>query len=221
MDQGRQWRARVAALLDVPPAVKLGGAAATGVVVGLVLQLGSAAAALLGGWAAAGTIFVVWTLAAVTPMDAQATAAHALREEPARAIERLVVFIAAGASLAGLVAVLMQGGLRSDPAGSAAVLAAVVASWGCIHTLFALRYARLYYTAPEGGIDFHLEEGGAPTYTDFTYVAFTVGMSFAISDTDLRTTTMRRAAQAHALVSYLYGTVIVALLVGLIGGLAS
>ncbi|QAY70498.1 DUF1345 domain-containing protein [Xylanimonas protaetiae] len=220
MEQQAGWRVRAGRVLDVVPGVKLGVAALVGVAAGVALQVESAVAAVLGGWAVAGLLFVGWTLAVVTPMGPRATAEHALREEPARAAERLVVLLAAFASLAGLVVVLVQGGLRVQSATAVAVLAAVVASWGCIHTLFALRYARLYYSEPAGGIDFHLDDGDAPSYTDFTYVAFTVGMSFAVSDTDLRTTTMRRTAQTQALLSYLYGTVIVALLVNLVAGLA-
>ncbi|QAY62216.1 DUF1345 domain-containing protein [Xylanimonas allomyrinae] len=211
---------RVSGVVDVSAGVRLGVAGLVGVGVGVWLRVESVVAALLGGWAAAGALFVVWTLLVVAPLGPEATAEHALREEPARVVERGIVLLAAVASLAGLVVVLAQGGLRHDPLTAGAVLAAVVASWGCVHTLFALRYARLYYTDPPGGIDFHADGGTAPSYTDFTYVAFTVGMSFAVSDTDLRTTAMRRTAQTQALLAYLYGTVIVALLVNLVAGLA-
>ena len=201
-------------------------AAGTGVAVGWGLNVESIAAALLGGWAATGLTFTLWTLAIIVPLNPEATAEHALREEPVRVVERGVMLLAAAAALAGMVVVLVGGGLRGHPLTSATVLAAVIASWASVHTLFALRYARLFYTPPVGGIDFHAELGddGAalelPSYTDFTYIAFTVGMSFAISDTDLRTTAMRRTAQTQALLAYLYGTVIVALLINLIAGLA-
>jgi uncharacterized membrane protein len=211
--------ARSRRALDLPPGVRLAVAAAAGVAVGVVLNFESLTASLLGGWAAAGLIFTAWTLAVIVPMDAQETAEHALREEPTRFLERVVVLIAALASLAGLVVVLAGGGLRTNPLTAATVLAAVVASWASVHTLFAVRYARLYYTPPVGGIDFHNDDE-APQYTDFTYISFTVGMSFAISDTDLRTTAMRKAAQVQGLLAYLFGTVVVALLVNLIAGLA-
>ena len=51
-----------------------------------------------------------------------------------------------------------------------------------VHTVYVLRYARLYYSPPEGGIDFH---GEAPAYLDFAYLALTIGMTFQVSDTDL------------------------------------
>ena len=96
-----------------------------------------------------------------------------------------------------------------------AMLASVVASWAAIHTVFALRYARLYLTDGAGGIDFHQDE--PPRYSDFAYMAATIGMSFAISDTDLGSADLRRTALPHALLSYLFGTVIIALVISVIG----
>ena len=70
-------------------------------------------------------------------------------------------------------------------------------SWGVIHTVFALRYARLYYNDPAGGIDFKTRDY-EPNYRDFGYVAFTIGMTFQVSDTDIRSHKIRRTVQ-HAL----------------------
>ena len=83
--------------------------------------------------------------------------------------------------------------------------------------MFALRYARIDLSGGAGGIDFHTDE--PPRYSDCAFVALTVGMSFAISDTDLASSTMRRTALAHALLSYLFGTVIIALLVNLVASI--
>jgi uncharacterized membrane protein len=209
---------RLGRALDAPSGVRIGMAAALGALAGLLPQWRSGIAACLGGWAVAGFVFVAWTWLVVVPMDAAATSRHALREAPDRAVAHLIVLLAAAASLVGLVAALVGGGLRGDPVALAAVLAAIVASWSAVHTVFALRYARMYYTPPVGGIDFH--QDAAPRYTDFTYLAVTVGMSFAVSDTDLSASSFRRTAQAHALLAYLFGTVIVALLVNLVAGLA-
>jgi uncharacterized membrane protein len=100
---------------------------------------------------------------------------------------------------------------------AAVAILGVVASWAAIHTLLALGYARLYYAPPRGGFDFHQTE--PPQYTDFAYVAFTVGMSYAISDTDVGSTAIRKLALGHALLSYLFGTVILAALINLVAGL--
>ena len=58
-----------------------------------------------------------------------------------------------------------------------------------------------------------------PTYRDFAYVAFTIGMTYQVSDTTLRDTRIRRTVLAHAILSYLFGVVIVAGSVSLISGL--
>ena len=60
-------------------------------------------------------------------------------------------------------------------------VACVVASWAVLHTIFVLRYALLDHSEPVGGIDFKQEPD--PTYRDFAYVGFTVGMTFQVSDT--------------------------------------
>ena len=209
---------RISKALDTPAWVRIGVATVVGLLVGVLLGWASAAAATLGGWAAAGLVFVVWTMLVVVPMDAEATSEHALREEPSRVIGHVIILLAGVASLAGVVIVLGGGGLKNQPITGTAVLSAIVASWATTHVAFALRYARMYYGVPAGGIEFHQAE--PPRYTDFTYIAVTVGMSFAISDTDLASSSFRRVAQIHALLAYMFGTVIVALLVNLVAGLA-
>ena len=93
-----------------------------------------------------------------------------------------------------------------------------MASWAVIHTVFALRYARIYYTGPDGGANFHQEE--PPCYSDFAYLAFTIGMTYQVSDTELNTKGFRRNVLRHSLLSYLFGTVIVALTINLVAGLS-
>jgi hypothetical protein len=80
-------------------------------------------------------------------------------------------------------------------------LASVVLSWAVVHTVFTLRYARLYYLGPDGGVDFNDES--KPRYSDFAYLAFTIGMTFQVSDTALCSNEIRRTALRHALLSYL------------------
>ena len=217
---GRMTRMqRVSRVLDSPNGVRIGAALLVGVLLGWLLSWNSVAAAVLGGWAGAGLVFVVWTALVIVPMDAEATSEHAVREEPTRGVANLIVLLAALASLAGVAVTLVGGAVGNRDITMAAVLAAVVVSWACVHTVFALHYARAYYTTPAGGIDFHQTE--PPRYTDFTYLAITVGMSFAVSDTDLGSSGMRRIAQVHALLAYLFGTVVVALLINLVAGLAN
>jgi len=187
---------------------------AVGALCGLVLPLGLA---VLLGWCTVALSFVVWTWVTVWPMDAASTAAHATREEPTRGATHAIVVLAAVASLVGVRFVLLGPNVASRVWAAAVAVVSVVSSWAAVHTLLALGYARLYYGVPEGGIDFHQLE--PPQYSDFAYVAFTVGMSYAISDTDVGSSAIRRLALGHALLSYLFGTVILAALINLVAGL--
>jgi uncharacterized membrane protein len=90
-------------------------------------------------------------------------------------------------------------------------------AWAAIHTVFTTRYARLYYRGTSGGIDFNEKE--APRYSDFAYLAFTIGMTYQVSDTDLKTKEIRATALRQALLSYLFGVVIIAAMINLIAGL--
>jgi uncharacterized membrane protein len=86
-----------------------------------------------------------------------------------------------------------------------------------VHTVYTLRYARLYYTPPSGGISF--PDGVDPDYLDLAYVAFTVGMTYQVSDTELSKRGVRRAASHHASLSYLFGAVILAIAVNTVASL--
>jgi uncharacterized membrane protein len=88
-------------------------------------------------------------------------------------------------------------------------VASVLFSWASIHTVYTLRYARLFYGNDAEGVDFN--EDDPPAYLDFAYVALTVGMTFQVSDTNLQTKAMRRTALRHALISWLFGAVLIGL----------
>ena len=127
-----------------------------------------------------------------------------------------------GASLISLVGVGVTLARASTESGaskivlSVAAILTVMASWALVHTVFALRYAHAYYGDPEGGIDFSWDE--TPDYHDFAYLAFTIGMTFQISDTDLTSNALRRLALRHALLSYLFGAVILAMTINVAAG---
>ena len=122
-----------------------------------------------------------------------------------------------GASVVSLVAVgysLVDAGHAAAGhrvALTALTVGSVVLAWATVHTVYALRYARLFHAAPVGGISFHSEE--PPDYVDFAYVAVTIGMTYQVSDTDISKRPIRRAAIHHALLSYLFGAVILGITV--------
>jgi uncharacterized membrane protein len=172
------------------------------------------------GWAAAAVLYIGWVWATIAPMDAPTTAAHATREDPSRGITDLLLILASLASLGSILIVLLEArvAIGSGKVLLAALAVATVAlSWVLVHTLFTLRYASLYYADDDGGVDFN--QDGPPRYEDFAYLSFTLGMTFQVSDTSLTSSTMRKAALRHALMSFLFGSIILATLINLVAGL--
>lgn len=91
----------------------------------------------------------------------------------------------------------------------------VVFSWCLVHTLFALRYAHIYYGAGQihgthhGGLEFpgdHL-----PDYMDFAYYSFVVGMTAQVSDVPVTSRRLRRLTLLHGVISFAFNTIILAL----------
>ena len=204
--------------------VRFGVMAVAGIAVGIAVGLQAAwPFAVLAGWDVAALIFSAWTWLMMASMNSSTTAAHATREEPGRAQTDVLVLLASVANLLAVGYVLVQ---ASSAKGSAQDLLAglgvvsVALSWFAVHTLFSLRYARLYYTGQPGGISFNQQSPG-PRYLDFAYVAFTIGMTFQVSDTDLETPDIRATALRQSLLAYLFGAVTLAATINLVSGLAT
>ena len=175
--------------------------------------------AVLIGWDATAAITVAWVFAAVWTKDSAGTARLATREDDSRAAADLLIMSAAVASLAGVGLGLVKAAHEQGTTEAAITVIAVLTvalSWAAVQATFMLRYARLYYSA-RGGIDFNEEQ--EPDYHDFAYLALTIGMTYQVSDTDLTSKVIRRTATRHAVLSYLFGTVIVAMMINVVAGL--
>ncbi len=107
-------------------------------------------------------------------------------------------------------------------------LVAVICSWALVHTVFGLRYAHTYYGDPDGptgpkshagGLDFPGDR--EPDYMDFAYFSFVIGMTFQVSDTDISKRVIRRTITRHALLGYVFGTVIIGVTINVLGGLVN
>ncbi|MBO0923399.1 DUF1345 domain-containing protein [Cellulomonas sp. zg-ZUI199] len=206
---------------DVTPATRLAVSSAVGVVAAVVtvraVPDATIVTALLVGWATVATVSSAWSWSFLWPLDADQTRTHATREEPTRLAAGAFLLTACVMSLVGIVVVLAGSQGRARDVGITAAMAAVIASWVALQTMFTVRYALDWYAEPVGGIDFH--QDAPPRYSDFAYLAITVAMSFATSDPDIVDSGARRTVLAHALLSYVFGTFLVALLVNVLAGL--
>ena len=203
---------------------RVGLAVVLGLLVGgLVGGTGPWQAAPLAGWDMACVTFLVWMWRSLWPADSDQTAQLAVREDSSRPVADAVLLLAALVSLVGVGLVLVEGKAKGGPITPGLALGlgigSVVLSWAVVHTVFTLRYARLFYgEGKAAGIDFNQTE--PPRYSDFAYLAFTIGMTFQVSDTDLKNARIRATVLRHMWLSYLFGTVIIAMTINLVAGLA-
>lgn len=199
---------------------RLVAAVAVGLVVGVVVAfavnrpLGVLCG--IGGMAAA---FVGSGLAILWPMSSEATSDHAQREDFRPAVDELVVVGAALASVVGIVVLLLLGQSATRHVAAALGLVGVFLTWAMLHLMYAARYAHLYYAEPVGGIDFN--SGEAPSYRDFLYFSYNLGMTYQVSDTNVSTTALRSVILRHCVLSYVFGTVILAATINLVAGIVT
>ncbi len=175
------------------------------------------------GWDAAALAFLMTVWPIIVRADGARTQQLAMREDETSGSARVLLVGASAASLLGAGYALSLAGGESGARRllliGVAVLT-VVLSWTVVNTVYTLRYADLDYRSRAAGIAFgEQDEQQRPTYRDLAYVAFTIGMTYQVSDTTLRDRRIRRTVLAHALLSYLFGVVIVGGSVNLIAGL--
>jgi uncharacterized membrane protein len=206
--------------------VRLSVALLVGIVVAVLaglVPLGpsrTALADLLIGFIAAGLAFALPLLHTLMSFDSAATRSHVDGEDPGAALSDLIVISVGLLGLCGVGVLLIGSSSSGAEKVEDAVIGviAIAVGWMLVHTIDLLRYARIYYASPRPPIDFKQEAD--PQFSDFAYFAFNNGMAFQVSDADLKDSMIRRVVLGQCLLSYVYGTVIVAATINLIAGLA-
>jgi uncharacterized membrane protein len=179
--------------------------------------------AVVAGWDAAALAYLssIWPI--ILRADSAQAAQLATREDETRGSATVLLLAASVASLLGVGGALSLAGRESGPPRDLLIGLAVVTvllSWTVVNTVYTLHYAHRDFGSTAPGIAFgDGEEQERPTYRDFAYIAFTIGMTYQVSDTTVGNPRIRRAVLAHALLSYLFGVVIIGGSVNLIAGL--
>ena len=177
---------------------------------------------LLLGWDAAAFALLAFIWFIILRTDPHETRCRSASADPGRTATWVLVLIASGFSFfAG--AFVLKNLHKTQPAPEPWLLplclVSVIVAWSLTHTPYTLRYAHLYYRDDEEG------EGGLvflgdrkPDDFDFAYFAYTVGMCFQVSDVSISSAQIRRAVLGHAMLSFIYNTVILALALNLFFG---
>ena len=192
----------------------------TGCVVGaIVAVIGSVPLGVLTAIAVSGATYVVSAVVVLWPMDADATRRHVGREDFRPAVDELFVVAVTIAAITGIALLLILGSSHSQNVAAAIGLAGVFMNWAVLHMMYAARYTHLYYLAPVGGIDFNSDE--RPAYRDFFYFSYNLGMTYQVSDTSVYSSAIRSVVLRHCLLSYIFGTVILAATINLVAGIVT
>lgn len=172
------------------------------------------------GWDAAALTYLLLTWRDIWRLDPNQTQKIAASEDVSVKVDDSILIGAALISLVTVVLVLGHAGangLTEHVLRTFLGIVSVVLAWAVLHTVYTLRYAKLYYSEPIGGIDFNTQD--PPAYSDFAYLAFGIGMAFQVADTNLRTREFRRTVLRHALLSFLFATTILAVTINLVASL--
>ncbi|MGW2169328.1 DUF1345 domain-containing protein [Streptomyces sp. NPDC001705] len=202
--------------LPVDAVPRLSGALAVGAVVGVAVAV--ATGVVLGALAGIAATELVFTLAGwitLWSMDASATRRNAGREDFRPHTDELVVVAVALCGLVAIVLLLLLGTSDAGRAGAAVALCGVFMAWATVHLMYATRYAYVYYAA-HGGIDFNSD--APPSYRDFLYFSYNLGMTYQVSDTNVSSGAIRVIVLRHCLLSYIFGTSILATAINLVAG---
>ncbi len=171
------------------------------------------------GWDAMAATWLLQSWAILARSNAERTERRANDEDPGGAAVFLLAVLSSLFSLFAATLVLRE--VRGHAGGElwlALALLSVALSWALTHTVYAFRYAHLYYRGKvNGGLVFPGTE--RPDDLDFAYYAFTLGMCFQVSDVQITASKIRRSSLLHALISFLFNTTILALALNLVSQL--
>jgi uncharacterized membrane protein len=106
------------------------------------------------------------------------------------------------------------------PAMLALVMATLVLAWTFSNAIFTLHYAHIFYGAGKDGAGksgIHFPGTSEPGYWDFVYFAFCLGMTFQTSDTEVRTTGLRRVVTFHSLAAFVFNLGVLAFTINVLG----
>ena len=167
---------------------------------------------LLASWDVAIALDMIFALVVFARTDRSHIRRNALIQDDGRIVILILLAITAFASLAAIIVLIGADGRSGAELGLAALT--IVLSWMMIHTTFALHYAHDYYRGNKpGGLDF--PGGEAPDYWDFVYLSFVIGTTAQTSDVGITSRIIRRTVTAHGLVSFLFNTALLALMVNI------
>jgi uncharacterized membrane protein len=167
------------------------------------------------GWDAFAALYLALVYLMMLGSEHRYVRFRAVQQDDGRFLILLVTAIGAFASVAAIVFEL--GASRHDAPALMLATTTIALSWAVVHTAFALHYAHEYYRGHKpGGLQFPSGDSqDHADYWDFVYFSFVIGMTAQVSDVGITDKTIRRTATVHGIISFVYNTALVALMVNI------
>jgi uncharacterized membrane protein len=170
---------------------------------------------LLLGWDGFALLYLVLVYAMMLRSEHRYIRYRAAIQDDGRFLILIMTALGAFASIAAIVFELGSGHHGAAPL--ALATATIALSWALVHTAFALHYAHEYYRGSKpGGLQFPSGDTQEHAdYWDFVYFSLVIGMTAQVSDVGITDKIIRRTATAHGVISFVYNTALVALMVNI------
>lgn len=172
---------------------------------------------VLTGWDCAIVVLFCLVIYSSYPMDQGRHTKKVILKEGIRypLIDAFVVFSSAVSVFIVILLLTISKGSRLE---IVLCIFSVFSSWNLIQLLYAIHYSEIYYQN-NGGVSFNAK--GLPNFWDFLYLAYTIGMTYQVSDTNFSTTRFRKVALGHSLISFAFSTLLIATMINFIASLIS
>ena len=176
------------------------------------------------GWNAGAGLYLLLALNMMHGADADKIRHRAARQDEGEMAILALVVLAAMVCLLSIVAELsvakdLHGSSRGLHIGLSVLT--IFSSWLFTQTMFALHYAHQYYVAlfrnGKPGLEFPGDE--EPNYSDFFYFSAVIGTSGQTADVNFSSRAMRRIGTVHCILSFLFNTTVLAMMINIAAGL--
>lgn len=173
-------------------------------------------------WDVAGTVYLILAVRLMLRQDVEVLRRHAARQDDSGILILIFILVAIASSFAGIAGLLSDAKDATSAVKLEHALFAgltIIMSWTVTQVVFAIHYAHQYYR-PESaqndaaqGLRFPGTE--TPDYWDFLYFSISFGAASQTSDVDVCSRALRRLVTLHAVVSFFFNTMVLALTINL------
>jgi uncharacterized membrane protein len=174
-------------------------------------------------WDLSAAIYLALAVRVMLTCKGSIIRARAARQDDSRVVILIIILLAIAASFVAIVGLLAEAKIDHKVLNLGLAAATIILAWIVLQVVFTLHYAHEYYRPSGGtqsfaeGLDFRGEP--TPDYWDFFYFATSFGAASQTSDVSIRTKPLRRLATLHAITSFFFNSVVLALSINIAASL--